>query len=240
MDKSSNSQILVKDARFNVVEDRLAKMYERAMEFCQSRSKHQLAKFVCYDEHTLITRYRHMSHNSYVTMQEIRRMLIDRERSIRKLQKLQKRQAESKDLKEDDIDLDIYELSRQLEESEIRIKGLLKEVDYMEAICDELEKQNGKPFTAEQWEAEEPEYWRKRFARQMHNAQIGNKLGIGEGNYMSYLMSLEKSPLNDGQEIRPINLGDINEIAMAALEGRPGIEENMLVAKPPVEHKEIE
>lgn len=232
-------ELLIKDKRFKSIEERLKKMYDRSMEFCQSRSKHQIAKFICYDEHTLITRYRHLSHNSYVTMQEIRRMLIERERTCRKLAKLQKQQEEANDPQYNDLDLDIYELSRQLEETELRIKGLLKEVEYMEKICDELERQNGKPFTAEQWEAEEPEYWRKRFARQMHNAQVGNMLGIGEGNYMSYLMSLEESPLKDGQEIAPINLGDMNEIAKIALEGRKGIEETMLVVKPPENSKEL-
>lgn len=238
-EKSKNIQdIIVRDTRFNDIEIKLNKMNKRAMEFCQTRSNHQIEKFIACEEYTPITQFRHVAHNSYVAMQEVRRMLIERERKLRNIEKKQKKIEESKDPHYEDYDLDIYELSRQLEEMEIRIKGLLKEISLMEQICEKLEEKNGKPFSNEQYQEEEPIYWKRRFANQMHRAQIGQKLGIGEGNYMSYLMSLQ-APILDGsnQQISPFNISDINEIATEALKDREGI--NSLMLKPIEENKKL-
>ena len=232
------SELKIRDKRFPKIEERITKMSERANEFCQTRSRHQIEKFICEDEYTNITKFRHVSHNSYVAMQEIRRMVIERERTMREIdrkqilfKKYQNTEQNLNPLKEDDniadYDLDIYEKSRQLEDIEIRIKGLSQEVDYMEAICDKLEELNGKPFTNEQYQEEEPVYWQKRFANQMHQSQIGQQLGIGEGNYRSYLQSLAKPVLDDGQQIQPFPLTP-DTIATVALAGREGIEEVML------------
>jgi len=245
------SKIKIRDERFSNIESRIEKMQERAKEFCQTRSNHQIAKFICEDEYTPITKFRHVSHNSYVAMQEIRRMVIDRERKLREIERKQELfdkhnngEKNLQPLKTDDniadYDLDIYELNRQLEDVEIRIKGLSKEVDYMEAICDKLEKENGKPFTSKQYQEEEPIYWQKRFANQMHQTQKGQQLGVGEGNYRSYLQSIAKPVLDDGQQIQPFPLTpDI--IATVALIDRPGIEDVMLKKiEPPKESDPLE
>ena len=231
------TEINIRDKRFSSIEARLEKMSKRANEFCQTRSNHQIEKFICEDEYTPITKFRHVAHNSYVAMQEIRRMVIERERILREIDAKQtiyeeyQNNPNVKPFKEgeriEDYDLDIYEKSRQLDDLEIRIKGLSQEVDYMETICDKLEEENGKPFTAEQYQEEEPIYWQKRFATQMHQSQIGQQLGIGEGNYRSYLQSIAKPVLDDGQQMQAFPLTP-DAIATVALSGRPGIEEVML------------
>ena len=213
---------LISDSRYSSIEEKLKQMYDRQMEFCQTRSKFQISKFICCDEYTLTSKYRSISHNSYVALQEVKRLLIQKERLIDKLN----------EISINELTLDKLEYNMQLDDLEIRIKGLLKEIDYMEQICSELEKQNGKPFTYEQLEAEEPEYWRRRLAGQMHNSQIGNQYGIGEGNYHSYLMALEESPLKDNKQIEPINIQDINAIATIALKDREGVNKYLLTAAP--------
>lgn len=220
---------LVKDNRFSSIEDQLKHMYDRQMEFCQSRSKMQISKFIMGEEYTLTTKYRTLAHNSYVAMQEVRRMLIDKERKQREIN------LKQKDINNNDknYDLDIYELSRQIEDMEIRIKGLLKEIDYMEYLCAELVRQNGKPFTYSQLEEEENIYWERRLANQMHSSQIGNKLGIGEGNYHSYLMAIESPIIPENTQIKPFNIQDINVLATIALKDRKGVGD-VLLAPPPV------
>lgn len=213
--------ILEDSTRFSKVEEALNKMYKRQMEFCQTRSKFQIEKFIACEEYSDITKFRSISHNSYIAMQEVRRMIIERERKLREIKEKEK----TKPL---NYDLDIYEINRQLDDIELRIKGLLQEVDYMEEICKELEKKNGKPFTYEQFENEEPEYWQKRLANQMHVSQIGMQTGIGEGNYKSYLMGLEQSILNDNKEITPFNITDLNAIATVALKDRERINDTCL------------
>ena len=226
---SEETSVVVSDSRFSRVEQQLENMKERASEFAQTRSNFQLEKFVGCDEYTPITKFRHLAHNSYVTMQEARRLMIDSEKKRRKITKITKKlelAKDSEDVTADDADLDVYELSRQLEEQDIRIKGLLKEVDFMEHLCEELEKKNGKPFTAQQFQAEEPEYWRKRFANQMLRSIEGSKSGAGEGNVMSLWMA-EEDPIADDSinKIDPLNFHDINQIATAAFQGRKGLDD---------------
>ena len=236
---------LVDNERFKQVEDQLKKMKERAEEFCQTRSNFQIEKFIACDEYTPITRFKHVAHNSYVTMQEVRRELIERERLIRKIAKLQEKQEACGDPKKKDRDLDILEISRQLEDLDLRIKGLLKEVDLMESICNALEEEEiektGTGFTDEKFQSQEPEYWTIRLANQMHQAQIGQQSGVGEGNYGSALMAAEK-PILDGSknEIAPLPIGNMNDIAALALLPRNGVREKYLIdaSKLPEEERE--
>lgn len=223
---------LVRDNRFKNVETTIENMKKRAIEFSQCRSNHQIEKFIAADEYTPITRFRHVAHNSYVTMQEIRRLMIDRERKLRSIEEKQNACEKAHDPKHMNYDLDIYEQSRQIDDIEIRVTGLMKEVEVMEAICAELEKQNGKPFTNEQLQNEEPIYWRKRLASQMHRSQIGAKYGIGEGNYDSYLKSIEKPILPDSvQRIAPFNIFEQNDVAVTALQNRSGVTELLLTER---------
>jgi hypothetical protein len=227
------NQIQISDSRFSNIEERLEKMKVRAEEFCQTRSNFQIEKFIACDEYTPISKFKHVAHNSYVTMQEIRREMIERERLLRKIKTLEiKQKAHSETF--EDADLEIYETSRQLDDLDLRIKGLLKEVNYMEAICDKIEKEEiektGTGFSDEKFQAQEPEYWTIRLANQMHQAQIGHQSGVGEGNYGSALMAAEK-PILDGStnEIEPLPIGNMNDIAAIALLPRNGVREKFLV-----------
>lgn len=238
-----SEELKVRDDRFEKVEKRLEAMHNRAKEFCQTRSNFQIEKFICEDEYTPITKFRHVGHNSYVALQEVRRMLIERERTLRKIERMQKAYDEYCKLPEkdkidheaQDYDLDIYEASRQLEDMEIRLQGLLREIDYMETICERLEKEEiektGEGFTAKKYQEQEPEYWAKRFAMQMHQSQIGALNQIGEGNYRSYIQALTKPVLDDGLQIEPFNIQDLNSIAVKALIDKPGVNEILLNKK---------
>ena len=248
----------IQDERFKKIEKQLTKMEDRAKEFCQSRSNFQIEKFIACDEYTPITKFRHVAHNSFVAMQECRRMIVDLERKRRRIENLQeaiKKQILVEDVEKGgttleafgiqttpngkinphfkDYDLEIYDLSTQVVDTEIRLKGLFKEIDYMEAICNKLESdeiaKTGSGFNAEKYQLREKEYWNVRLASQMHRSQIANQLGIGEGNYMSYLMSVEDPILpNSTNQIAPINIANANDLAVAALKDRPGVNKLML------------
>jgi len=243
---------ITKDNRFSFVETQIEKMQKRADEFCQSRSNFQIEKFIACDEYTPITQFRHIAHNSYVAAQEARRSLIERERLTRKITKLEFCLKHNVDLENahlpsdinksvvdphfNDYDLDIYEASRQLDNIDIRIKGLLKEINYMEAICDTLEEneisETGTGFTAEKYQEREPEYWDLRLKNQAHRSQIGTNTGVGEGNYMSILNACAEPIIkNSKNTIGKISL-DINELAVSALLPRSGVNEKFLVDKP--------
>jgi len=220
----------ISDNRFSEIASRCDKMMRREEEFCQSRSNHQIEKFIAGDEYTPITKFRLVSHNSFVCLQEVRRLLIDRERNLRRIKNNQILLDKHKeDTKFNNLDLDNYEIEIQLNDIEIRVKGLLKEIDYMEQICDRLEEKNGKPFTNEQLQEEEPEYWRKRLSSQMARDILGNSLGVGSGNIASYLQSIEK-PILDNSKLQtiPFNIRDVSEIIDIAFKDREGLKDNFL------------
>lgn len=243
----------IKDDRFLKVENQLQKMENRAKEFCQSRSNFQIEKFIACDEYTPITKFRHVAHNSFVAMQECRRMLVDLERKRRKIKNLQYAidyqvpieviesgkpllkipDNQSINIHFKDYDLDIFDISTQITDIEIRLKGLFKEIDYMESICNKLEedeiKQTGTGFTDQKLQEREPIYWKERLSRQMHRSQIANQLGVGEGNYMSVIMGLEDPILpNSPNKIEPFNFSNPNELAVTALQNVNGVNKIML------------
>jgi hypothetical protein len=220
------SNIKIADKRFSSIEQKIDGMKAREMEFCQSRSNFALEKFVAGMEHTPITKYRHLAHNSYFMLQEVRRMLIERERNIRKIKEKEKEIIQQNDPSYNNNDLDIYELSRQLDEMEIRIMGILKEVDYMEKLCEQLENDNGKAFTAEQLASEEAMYWKKRFSKQILKAMEAGRTGAGEGNIESVWQAMEYPILEDnGNKMPVLDYSNINDVGINAFKGVKGLEE---------------
>lgn len=226
--------VKVRDDRFEAINKRLELMRERQEEFCQSRSAFQIEKFIACSEHTPASRFRTVSHNSYVALQEARRLMIERERKQRKIDKLEImiKEKGSGCRSYEDCDLDIFELQRQLQDDDIRIKGLLREVECMERICDALEKANGGKFTYVQFDDEEPEYWRVRLSSQMHTSKVGAMTGVEPGNYSSYLQAIEKPILPDSDNVmKPFNFADVNTVAAVALASKKGVGELLLTEK---------
>jgi hypothetical protein len=71
---------------------------------------------------------------------------------------------------------------------------------------------------------EEPDYWRKRLASQMHYAQLGASLGVGEGNYKAFVNSVEAPILeNSKNRMLPFDIGNVNNIAVTALSHVDGV-----------------
>jgi hypothetical protein len=180
--------------RFNKVENKLYKMIKREKDFAQKRTNFQIEKFIGCSEYTPITQFRLLSHNSFVILQEVRKELISIERKQRQLGRKEK----SKHI---DKDLDILDLELEIENCNIRIMGLMKEIDLFEKCCEELEIRNGKPFTPEQLQEEEPLYWSKRLSNQIRQTQLGNQTGMGEGNLNSFENALAEPILKNSINI---------------------------------------
>ncbi|HPM74179.1 MAG TPA: hypothetical protein PLA71_00490 [Saccharofermentans sp.] len=203
---------LEKNGDYSKIEEKVRKMYEREMEFSQSRTSFQIEKFIGLDEHTPVTRYRHLAHNSYALLTSLKKDLIHKERVSRKLKKAQDRiqfkidhPQMSVDFDDDaDLDLKLIELNMELEDIELAINGKMKELTIFERLLDELEQQNGGPFSYSQLEYEQPEYWEKRLRSQMEESKIGASSGLGAGNFAAYKKAIAVPILKDGQNlIRP-------------------------------------
>ena len=228
------NEVMIKDERYSKVREMLEKQQVRAFEFAQTRSSFQIEKFIGCDEHTPVTKFRHLSHNCYVMVESLKDILLDMEVTKRNLEKLRRRQNQSK-LKKiflsllrpnnyENLDILVYRLECSLTEMEIRVKGLLQEIHIFDKLCEELEKKNGKSFTYEDFEKDQPNYWRVRLASQMHERQIGNALGFGEGNYESLLQAMQ-DPILPGSHNKIANL-DLSQMAIleAAMGDRKDLE----------------
>jgi hypothetical protein len=225
---------LIQDSRYSKIKEMVDKSRDREREFCQTRSTFQIEKFIAGDEYTLASKYRHVSHNCYVNMKEAERAILQLEELRRKKVKLQKKIDNAVDVAlvlDDCLDIELIRLDRSIEDSEIRVAGLLKEIDVMTQICDTLEKKNGGPITYSQFESEEPEYWRRRLASQMHQTLTGAQLGIGEGNYKAYLNALAEPETASINRIMPFNVGSANDIAVTALKNVEGVRQLFLQEK---------
>ena len=206
-----------KKKEYSNIQKQIDVMVNYEKEFAQSRSQFVLEKFICGGEHTPLTRYRTTSHNAYVALTEVRRLIIDNERNSRKIKRLEDNQPL-------DYDLDILGFLHQIEQNEIRIKGLSQEIDFMNEICAQLEKENKKPFTYDQLNKEEAAYWQKRLATQMLNSIEGRTSGAGEGNVNSLKNGMEDSVLPDSiNNIEAFNYLDTNRIANIAYENAPSL-----------------
>ncbi len=89
------------------------------------------------------------------------------------------------DVKGEDWDLDVAGAETEIESLTYDIESKLIEVNGYAVILEQLEKENGEPFTNADFQADEPEYWKRRFARQMHDSVVDRQTGCGQGNLIA-------------------------------------------------------
>jgi len=152
---------------------------EQFHEFAQRKSDFQVEKFTACSDGTIPShQYRHTLVQIRVALTELKRRIVDRERQIR----VRDRAIENKS---EDWDLDVAGAETEIESLTYDIESKLIEVNGYAAILEQLEKENGKPFTNADFQADEPEYWKRRFARQMHDSVIDRQTGCGQGNLIA-------------------------------------------------------
>jgi hypothetical protein len=96
------------------------------------------------------------------------------------------------------------------------IDSKLLEVNRYNAILSHLEKEHGKPFTNEEFQADEPEYWRQRFARQLHDSVVDRQTGCGQGNLVALREACCTPILPDSPnqlEMLPMELWELDVIS---------------------------
>ena len=148
-------------------------------EFAQRKSDFQIEKFIACSDGTIPShQYRHVLAQMRVALTELKRRIVDRERRDRKRNRALEQMYE-------DYDLDVAEAVTEIESITYDIDSKLIEVNMYARILDHLEKEHGKPFTNEEYQADEPEYWRRRFARQMHDSVVDRETGCGQGNLIA-------------------------------------------------------
>jgi len=155
------------------------KLEGQFQEFAQRKSDFQIEKFVACSDSTIPTHmYRHALAQMRVALTELKRRIIDRERQTRARDRAQEQRHE-------DWDLDVAAAETEIESLTYSIDSKLIEINQYAAILEHLEKAHGAPFTNEEYQADEPEYWRRRFARQLYDSIIDRQTGCGQGNMVA-------------------------------------------------------
>ena len=148
-------------------------------EFAQRKSDFQIEKFVACSDSTIPShQYRHTLAQMRVALTELKRRIIDRERRMRARNRAEEQRHE-------DWDLDVAAAETEIESLTYDIDSKLIEVNQYARILEHLEAEHGKPFTNEEYQANEPEYWRRRFARQLYDSIIDRQTGCGQGNLIA-------------------------------------------------------
>ncbi len=148
-------------------------------EFAQRKSNFQVEKFVACSDSTIPSHmYRHTLVQMRVALTELKRRIVDRERQIRIRDRGDR-------LVSPDRDLDVAEAETEIESLTYDIDSKLIEVNQYARILGHLESEHGKPFTNEEFQADEPEYWRQRFARQVYDSMVDRRTGCGQGNMIA-------------------------------------------------------
>lgn len=155
------------------------KLKERFHEFAQRKSDFQVEKFIACSDSTIPTHmYRHTLAQMRIALTELKRRIIDRERRTRVRDRAQEGGHE-------DWDLDVASAETEIESLTYDIESKLIEVNQYARILEHLESEHGKPFTNEEFQANEPEYWRRRFARQLYDSMMDRQTGCGQGNLVA-------------------------------------------------------
>ena len=186
------------------------KMKGQFREFAQRKSDFQIEKFIACSDSTIPShQYRHVLAQMRVALTELKRRIIDRERHIRARDRAQEQAP-------DDWDLDVATAETEIESLTYDIDSKLIEVNHYAQILEHLEKEHGKPFTNEEFQANEPEYWRRRFARQLYDSIMDRNTGCGQGNLVAmreacYPPILPDSPNHIG--VLPTDIAGLAQIA---------------------------
>lgn len=166
-------------------------------EFAQGMTDFQVEVFIANGEGPVAEfpahAYRHLLAQVRPLIGEIRRVTLERERSIRKLDLI-------KCEKKGDWDLDSLELEYRIEEFDTDLKGKWSLYSTYERLLNHIRTKYG-PFTNEDLQSSEPEYWKFRLAKQMVDSRHGAITGLGAGNLNSLRMAIMGSILPDSGNI---------------------------------------
>jgi len=186
--------INVTHPKFSEISKKFAEMSDRQKEFSQSRSTFQIEKFIGDDEYTPVTKFRHLAYNSYVMMKSAKGLVLEIESIHRKINAIRENHTEQEIYQSsvDDLDIQLYKHRERINELELELNGILKEISVFESLCDQLERDNGKKFTYDDFEKDQPNYWKLRLSTQAHEDKMSMTIGISKGNYRSIRQAVDE------------------------------------------------
>jgi hypothetical protein len=175
--------------------DKYTEIEADILEFAQGPTGFQIEVFIANGEGPIdqfpVHSYRHLLAQVRPLLSELRRVLIEKERTSREIQNLKNKQSAN-------WDLDVLELQYKLREMEVDLKGKWQTYRIYEKLLTYIKDKYG-PFTNDDLQKGEAEYWRYRLSKQMLDSKQGAMTGYGSGNINSLRMAFQGSILPDSE-----------------------------------------
>lgn len=185
----------VKDTDYlNSIFEVMSKRFPEEFEHAQGRSNFQIEKFIGLDNFTISAAYKHVLKNAQIMRKELFRVIkegieFQREFEYRWKGKDVNQPIECK-TKEGGIklhwfDLDNMDYNVYMNDLKISIKDKVQQLSFFDKILDTLIEKNGGAITKDQFDAEEPVYWERRFKKQISDEVLNRLTGVNGGNLES-------------------------------------------------------
>lgn len=202
----------------------IAEIKRDTLEMGQLKSDFDCDKLTRAKEGHFLAHQFHFCMRQYsLALYEVRRMLVEIERNRRNIQRLYDEGADCELLADHEFaDLKILEMQNEIELTELSLVNKKSIVRNMERIRQELIKQNGGPITNEQYQAEEPAYWKWFLERHALLERKQAETGIKFGTWLN-MEHLEQPALLDPEnQVAIMNEeGQIDYLATLAAIQRP-------------------
>lgn len=191
-------------------DDKFNELKEQFIEMGQLKSDFDIEKFTVMKQGNFIAHQFHFLMRQYsLALYEMRRMLLDKDVLLRKIEKFSKLKDQEITIEEGKIDYaDIYtkKLSNELDLLEVSVTNKIAMCIRFEEMRLELIKKNGgKAPTNEDHQKEEPQYW-KWFIEQKAKEQLkASTTGISEGTWETVRMLEEPAVLNKEYQVKMLS-----------------------------------
>lgn len=192
-------------------------------ELAQGRSNFQIEKMIATEHATPAASYQHTLYQLRVLHQALMNDFIEGIEKIREFEYKWKDKSHTepqwwKQGKQEKLcwyDTDRLRHEHEIEELKMSVKDKLLQMETFTKVLKSMEEAHGGTFTQAELNAEEPEYWKLRLARQMGDSYLDQKTGLGSGNIRSLRMGLADSPIPESQN----RIEDFPDIFNAVLGG---------------------
>jgi len=213
----------IKQISLKYIDNKMNELKGQFIEMGQLKSEFDMEKFTIKKEGNFLSHNFHFLMRQYsLALQELRRMLLDKEELTRRLEEYQELlQSGIKTVDEDSehgrvkryIDIEICRCENRIDGLDINLANKACMVSYFESCRIKLiELNGGKAPTNEQYQKEEPEYWRWFLLKKALNQHKHAKSGISEGVWDNIDLLEELPVLNKDYQIEVGSKFKIEEI----------------------------
>lgn len=219
---ASSSDVLNENNEFLFkVLNEINRWSESEVELAQGRTNFQIEKFIIHDNYTIPSAFKSALVNRKSVAEALLFRIVDAKKAFREFNY----KWEGKDKTEpiwwktrdggEELcwyDIDEFNLNILIQDLNKGFKEAVDELEFFDKIINRLiELNGGELITKEQYDEDQPNYWKRRLASQSYDDLLSSKTGINSGNIRSMRRSIAPTVLKDGINKIKGSFGDLND-----------------------------